>query len=61
MNYAFRTDSRFSTEKDILKNGKLSETVINRRKFIRSHNFSLVSDSKGEHRLVAVEKDSKNE
>lgn len=61
MNYAYRTNSTFCVTRDISKLGKISEDVIKRRKYIRSHNFSVLENKDGEVTLSVSEKESDHE
>lgn len=58
MNYVCRTNSSFCVTRDVSKVGKISKDVIERRKYIRSHSFSILENKDGEIILSASDKKS---
>ena len=51
MNFACRTDKSVCTTKQIVTSKKLSKETINRRNYIRSHEFKIDMQPSGEYHI----------
>ena len=61
MNYAYPTNTTYTTIEKILKKTPLSAEAKERRDYIRSHKFSVQVDSQTQQcRLIVTEKVYKN-